>query len=362
MDYEIISISTSDKQGKHLSKRAWDESRPNSDAALSDIMRVNAPVNEMPSVLLNIYSSVIEREVIAGIREHSMWASTSRVDNIWDFELVEGTPKSGVVYAEECRSAMIMKKVNGVKQDQFRLHLPMTAETHYFVRLNMRACAILHMYFLHLATLNHETAEIFNTAASDFKAIAMEMGMEDPTVYGFVDILGESVHQDNENFSRQMGSFTMVKHWAPFSLRAHMIRHRLIFLRDGLTDWIRDGIHLRSMGDKISIEAVASNDSWRGIYSKRSCWIAQADLWNPLLRLIINEIGGTKDLLPCADGSCPFEKDASLRLEVGKDPNPPCPRHAELNGIKLNDEQMNSIKSEIESGDREDIWREYTNG
>ena len=64
---------------------------------------------------------------------------------------------------------------------------------------------------------------------------------------------------------------------------------------------------------------------WRGIYSKRSCWIAQADLWNPLLRLIINEIGGTKDLLPCADGSCPFEKDASLRLEVGKDPNPSLP-------------------------------------
>ena len=82
MEIEIVSMDFRSADGTHHSKRAWDESRPHNDAKLEDVMRVNAPVNEMASVLLNIYSSIIVREVVAGIREHSMWASTSRVDNV----------------------------------------------------------------------------------------------------------------------------------------------------------------------------------------------------------------------------------------------------------------------------------------
>jgi hypothetical protein len=80
----------------------------------------------------------------------------------------------------------------------------------------------------------------------------------------------------------------------------------------------------------LDVQISASVPVWHSIVKKRQCWIAQYGLWKDIITPVQNLVGITEQDLPCANGSCPYIADADLRYEEGKDPNPPCPRHAVL--------------------------------
>ena len=86
---KIKLISSNINSGKkNLSRIAWELSRSPDDATpLDTILSIDAPVNEIPSVVLSIECTILEREIFASFRDHVMWARTSRVDAPENFEI-----------------------------------------------------------------------------------------------------------------------------------------------------------------------------------------------------------------------------------------------------------------------------------
>ncbi len=118
----------------------------------------------------------------------------------------------------------------------------------------------------------------------------------------------------------KQGHFKYVRVACNVALRAQIIRHReLQFVDDFWATINTVELPWLHLADPVNMELSARSDVWQAVLSKRACWIAQADLWQP----IINSFGSDPPL-PCSIGKCPVYIDAHLRLE-GKDPNPPCP-------------------------------------
>ena len=68
---------------------AWLLSRDiKEDYNIESIVKVDAPVMEMPSALLNFENfTILEREIICSLRNHVVWARTSRVDDPRNFSV-----------------------------------------------------------------------------------------------------------------------------------------------------------------------------------------------------------------------------------------------------------------------------------
>ena len=81
MELEIISSNLENYDNIHLSRIAWELSRsPDDTTPLDTILSIDAPVNEVPSVVLSVQCTILEREIIASFRDRVMWARTSRVE------------------------------------------------------------------------------------------------------------------------------------------------------------------------------------------------------------------------------------------------------------------------------------------
>ncbi|KKM78043.1 hypothetical protein LCGC14_1363930 [marine sediment metagenome] len=358
MFIELIANNDTSKNLIHLSKEVWDISRHSHDAKLQDVLKVDAPVNEMPSAVLKITSTIIEREIIASLKEHVMWACSSRVDEVIEFTLDRKASIKANKYAEVKRAYMKEEKARGVPQDKHRLNLPLLSMTTYIVRLSLRSCAVLKVYFEELAEYGEEEGDIFRGASLMFKDCIMMMGST--YEYPFVELLGASPNHisPNSNYAVRGGSFAIVNAYVPFSLRTHMIRHRLLDVRDQMREWIKHGVSEKSIGDAMNISVSASVEAWSIIMKKRSCWLAQSGMWSLVLNPISEVLGLSKDVLPCNDGVCPFNKDVQLRLE-DRDPNAPCPRHAQINDYELSKKHQRAIQNEIDQGGRNLLWLAY---
>jgi hypothetical protein len=141
----------------------------------------------------------------------------------------------------------------------------------------------------------------------------------------------ESISHSTE-LSKQASSHnhTTVTVDIPLSLRAQLIRHRTISVVDNLLDlMMMDGVLSTAHSVLMTVEVSASNYVWESIISKRNCWVAQVDLWKPLIDEVNKHIHTKELILPCNNGVCPYSGDCVERLK-GSDPGVPCPRHALL--------------------------------
>ena len=94
---------------RHLSDVAWVDSRHDDGTKLTDILKNDLPVNDIPSVVLSITSTIAEREVITSFTDHVMWARTSRVDDPLDFTVDE-------VFKNTLDVGLIKKQMKMMKQ------------------------------------------------------------------------------------------------------------------------------------------------------------------------------------------------------------------------------------------------------
>ena len=367
MRIEVISICKNTEGGEHLSKRAWDESRGTSDSALESVLRVNAPVNELPSAVMNITSTILEREVITCLKDHVMWSTSSRVDDVTQFNLSAFVSDEGDQWAEDQREKMRVAKRTGMDQDDFRLHLPILSVTSYMVRLSLRSMVMLRQQFLMMAegVCGYEPVaslqKIFYDASKQLEKVIEEFASFELS-YPHTDIIGTPPFVVNQVVSTaRVGSFIVFKGLVPFSLRTHMIRHRMLDIRDELRDII-NGEHVEKfcIGNPMHVCVSGSRDAWVGIAGKRTCWLAHEGMWRTVLDPVMSYGGiDMEDVLPCKDGHCPYEEDIRMRRE-GRDPNPPCPRHARLQNYELTENQLARVRAQIESGEKGVQWKRYT--
>jgi len=357
MKIKIIE-SSFESDGNHMSKVAWCNSRPKEkmEELYGKMVRsLDLPVNEFCSASMFVESTILEREIIVSMRNHVMWAQTSRVQNILEFEYPDWIDDTEVF--ERVRDRMIT--ASGVsRQDDFRMELPIMSTTKYSIRMSARDIAHLRNYAVHLlesGNFNH-LLEMLESFIYEFDAVLVHLGFEIDAIEKYKT--PEILKSIKCNSSGHIGGTITISARISISLRAQLVRHRSILIRDNLRSMMMDpGIVYSSIGDKMFVQISGFEEDMIDILRKRSCWIAQYNLWAPILNEISTIIEADSAGLPCHDGECPYEKDAELRLE-GKDPNAPCPKHAILNNLSINSLQREKMITQAKDDDRPVFWKD----
>lgn len=337
---------------KDIAAEVWRASR-SQDVPTDGVHLIDAPVNDFPAVTLGIECTIAEREVFVTFRDHVMWARTSRVDNPLEYVVDEHFDPEEFEYF---RKAMLVLKEQGDSQDEYRLDLPLIAMTSFTCQISARTLIKIWHTFNDLCddAMDDRLYAMYGKAATELMKIIEHIGYKDATrsirpVEAFPDI-------ENGAGGRVGDMLTVYIPDAPIALRAQVIRHRSLFVKDMMRD-ILNKAHKFSIGQRVPIQISADIDTWRGIISKRQCWLAQHDLWKPVVDQVAMTMGNMH-MLPCSAKTglaiCPYNEDAELRY-TSADPNPPCPMHAYLTDADFTDHKEDALEM-VERDNRPAFW------
>lgn len=346
---------------KHLSRLAWELSRSVDDATpLESILAIDAPVNELPSVVLNITCSVLEREILTTPRDHVMWARTSRVDDPANMVPAESVleywnvPTTDYLQFLNARDKMREIKAAGQElQDNYRMGLLMSAETSFTTTLNLRSLIKMIKTFdelietyEHLSPLQSLRDGLFDVARD-----IVGGGESDPyaVVYKLLQTYKSPHYFDklrpDHDASGRVADVLVVSVIGNLSLRAQVVRHRTLHVEDDFASLLASKhCWLTPIGAPCQMQISAPVSIWHGILSKRMCWIAQHDLWKVVLdkamELMPRE--DVENMLPCSGGVCPYVRDAEIRYTI-HDPGPVCPRFAKIYRRPIPEDQKSLV-------------------
>lgn len=348
---------------------AWRHSRPNDISnSSSDILKLDVPVNEFSAITLQLYVPILIREYICSFRDHIVWARTSRVDDLtsWGLHTSAFRMRSEI---EALYDSMMLAHENKEIQDDFRLKLPLAYMTHFSARFSLRGLVRL-LILLNIESKRNweyqpEMSEVFATVSR-----AIEISLPHSFRSKIMELVSIGAYKAPspivENFEKCEGFSTRISGLVflrandiPIALRAQLVRHRLMLFRDNFRDFLNLEGLAKPISTKMDFECALTIESAVELMRSRNCWIAQADLWSPVieaLRSALDGIGPTEAMLPCTSGLCPFLKDNDLRIE-NKDPNPPCPRAARLQKHKLSEEHVAAISSYAERRSDKNFWK-----
>lgn len=327
-----ISIIKSD--GLTAIGRAWEISRPHEhDYDINQVMSIDAPISDMASVVLDVKSTIFEREIFTSMRDHIIWAQTSRVSDPFDWKIKKMSDAQCVLYDK-----MKFAEATGVPQDDYRLNMPMGAMTEFTMKISLRSLVKIADYFDHLkldsSELRTVLAYVTGGRAPRFKLVEF---IESPLVY----------------YNGLAGDFGIITFEAPIALRAQLIRHKQLIVNDSLLSVAN--INDMPMNTLITIQVCASIKTWTDIIKKRSCWMAQQGLWRTVIEQVNRHLLPMDErLLPCAN-YCVYGKDAELRYTAA-DPGAPCPKHAAINKYPLSPILIEDIDRQILHERRPKFW------
>jgi len=350
MKIEIISDDRV-SSGKNLSRVAWELSRsPDDTTPLDTILSIDAPVNEIPSIVMSVQCTILEREIFASFRDHVMWARTSRVDAPSEFVVPEYFQLS-----EDNATIMLLKQRikadmdAGIIQDEYRLHMPICAMTSFTTRLSWRGLIKIYKLYEYLATIN-EYFVVGKAELNNKFQLHKYAGN-----YSFVNPI--PMLQENEMVSGNIGPVVTVFQEMTIGLRAQVVRHRNYTIKDNLMEIIKSkDCWTRTLGDKIKISISAEIEFWKTVVNKRQCWIAQYGIWKDIIIVAQEYISISEQDLPCNKGFCPYTRDAELR-HTDDDPGAPCPIHSDLTSTPIAQKYMDMVR--IEASYRPAFWQKH---
>lgn len=346
-----ISITTVSRPLGDIALEAWNASRPNDlSATKAAIMNVDVPVNELEDFVLLVHAPLIIRDLFFTLRDHVAWARTSRADNIMEWDIYHAYFHT--LEVKELYTEMLHRKKLGQSQDRFRSMIPLCYMTDFTVKLSARslikfAAGVADMIAAGLdGNVTTMLVDLHRELTRAIKNSAY--GTVHPRAYGATNLMA-GTFELKKNYVTGIGPWIMIgRKEVPFQLRAQIVRHRPIQFTDGLFHLFTDDGLLAPIECTLPMELMMRTDVARSLVVKRNCWIAQADIWAPIVQAINSILGAEEEpALPCTGkDTCPVAQDNLLRLG-GKDPAPPCPlwcgftkaEPAEIEATKL--EMMN---------------------
>ena len=356
MKIEILSKSTesqnSSQNSKHLSRLCWELSRsPDDTTPLDTILSIDAPVNEIASYVFSVECTILEREIFASFRDHVMWARTSRVDSPSEFKAPDIFENSYKHILAGKRGKIFQKISEGISQDEYRTIIPLCSLTSFSTRMSWRGLIKLYKMYEHLA-------EIDGYFFVGLRALEDAFSLSEYAKnYSFADVLPPI--KDSEKVSERSGPMVTIFQTMPIALRAQVVRHRNFTIHDNLKEIISDGEPwIKSIGEDMSVSISASSEFWKTVVNKRQCWIAQYGIWGSIIKDAQRFLDIGEQDLPCADGFCPYTKDAEIR-HTDDDPGAPCPIHSKLSGMPVDKKYLPSI--EKEASYRPAFWATHIN-
>ena len=277
---------------------AWRLSRPaEKDPSFEEVAAMDLPVNEFDAINLSIESTILEREIFTTLRNHIMWAQTSRVTNPLKYKMHYLIRDSE--FDRKTRSKMVRASQSS-RQDDYRLELPILSLTEYSISTNPRQLLKIALCFNYLSEVSASSSvgKIFSESSSDIKKFLSEIGYNSEICKGYKTpkILFDGI-PDAE--TKKNGQFMTVTSKLPFSLRAQLVRHRNILFTDDLLEKIKNNTNFWKfkLKDNLTVSITCDADSANEISQKRSCWVAHYGLWAPLLNKLNSLSPGLS--LPC---------------------------------------------------------------
>jgi len=351
--------------GKTTRETAWESSRPGIFAD-DNLIKLDLPVNEFEDFYFEIESTILEREIFSSMRNHVMWAQTSRVTDPKEFcypELLQKLEDSNGLF-ENARTSM---QLSPDRQDEYRMFLPVLSLTKYCIRLSLRDLIKIGKLFLEMSediSIHYDVRRIFGAACSEIDSFILKTPYSKSDFSSYKTKTIKKLNSNSELKSGIVGDYLTISETVPFSLFAQLQRHRSLLISSNLIDLFSkdSGIQDVNLGSDVNVSISGHISDWEEAFSKRSCWISHYGLWSDIISKIERYIGHDLDgFLPCKSGSCPFNGDAMLRVE-GKDPNPPCPIHMRINKIAPTDDQFDEMRSMIYEDKRpQNFWHEKIN-
>lgn len=320
-----------------LVAKAWGTSRPQDDNHdIEKVINIDVPVNEIEDFILKIKAPIIFREMLFTLRDHVAWAQTSRVENLEEWEVPFGYENhEDVLYNYE---SMIARKAGREAQDNFREMLPLVYMTTFTVKFSARTLVrikdtIGKWLDDNFRPVPHTISGIMAGAFLDIYH-SLETVIEQTIygslprgVYGFIDMFPKLVGEQTNNMALPIGDFVYVYvQSVPITLRAQIVRHRPIMFTDNMMDYMTDDGLAQCVASRVQMSLMMPITMAKAMVAKRNCWIAQEDLWRPVIEPLQKLFGAEgKVPLPCdGKGMCPVARDNELR-HMGKDPAPACP-------------------------------------
>ena len=354
---EIISEDIEDNlpmsPAKHLSRLCWELSRsPDDTTPLETILSIDAPVNEIPSFVLNIECTILDREIFASFRDHVMWARTSRVDSPSEFKAPEFFEQKYADDLDLIRSKIQSKVSQGIIQDEYRMLIPLCSLTSFSTRISWRGLIKLYKMYEDLASLD----EYFSVGS---KSIDDMFGVSEIAKnYSYANAM-PVLQSPDDCVTEKSGPMRTVFQKMPIALRAQIVRHRNFTIHDNLRDIISQGHSwVKPIGDEMDVSISASTEFWKTVVNKRQCWIAQYGIWGGIIQQAQKYLDVSEQDLPCAEGFCPYTRDAEIR-HTDEDPGAPCPIHSKLSGMPVSEKYLKDI--EVEASYRPKFWQKHIN-
>jgi hypothetical protein len=348
MKIEIISKDIVVEE-KHIARLCWELSRsPDDETPLDTILSIDAPVNEIPSFVLNIECTILDREIFASFRDHVMWARTSRVDSPSEFTTFPYFDRYKY-HLESVRDSIEEMVWLGIIQDEYRMLIPLCSNTSFSTRVSWRGLIKLYKMYEHLSELDDYFS--IGLKALDDKFNLSKFAKN----YSFADVL-PPINKSDE-VSERSGPMITVFQKMPIALRAQVVRHRNFIIHDNLKSIIAEGnAWTKAIGDDISVSISASAEFWKTVVNKRQCWIAQYGIWSGIIREAQKYLDIDEQDLPCADGFCPYTRDAEIR-HTDNDPGAPCPIHSKLANMPIDKKYLPSVMKEASY--RPEFWQKH---
>jgi hypothetical protein len=347
----IINIISEDTitEKKHIARLCWELSRsPDDETPLGTILSIDAPVNEIPSYVLNVECTILEREIFASFRDHVMWARTSRVDSPSEFTTFPYFDRYKY-HLESVRDSIEEMVWLGIIQDEYRMLIPLCSNTSFSTRVSWRGLIKLYKMYEHLSELDDYFS--IGLKALDDKFNLSKFAKN----YSFADVL-PPINKSDE-VSERSGPMITVFQKMPIALRAQVVRHRNFIIHDNLKSIIAEGnAWTKAIGDDISVSISASAEFWKTVVNKRQCWIAQYGIWSGIIREAQKYLDIDEQDLPCADGFCPYTRDAEIR-HTDNDPGAPCPIHSKLANMPIDKKYLPSVMKEASY--RPEFWQKH---
>jgi hypothetical protein len=334
-----------------------------------DIFTVDVPVNELPTVLLHFQDfTIYEREIFMSPRNHVAWARTSHVDDPMAFvvppELMEASDPG---FYDNCRHIMRRRREAGASQDEWRENLPVASTTSWTMRTNFRDLVKITGYFDYLASKVAVGAVYLRMREVHQKLLivvaAFCRGSMADAQKAIASMSPARFLHEGDMARVIPGRTTSDGHYlirlhVPLWLRAQIVRHRALGFVDNFYHQVLTSPDLLmiTIAEQLTMELSTTKDFWRTVMSKRSCWIAQDSLLGKKdpWQAIIDSFGFSEEMLPCADGHCPYAKDASLRLTKA-DPGTPCPEYMNINKLDKEPYREEMYRA---ADSRHQFWRE----
>jgi len=316
---------------------AWRLSRPqDQNPDMNAVLRMDTPVNEFCHFTFDITAPILIRELICSERDHIIWARSSRVDDLGVWPVWQAAHAINADVFDEAYARMLDQSAAGAHQDEFRQQLPLCYMTRFMYRVSWRKLAALMRSVRKLLT-TLPVESLARTMLGEFHRnilMALWNGVTEVQYLHFLNSL--HYYRPHELFPLIGGGFTKGRAGdmvafscaASIALRAQLVRHRSVVVTDTMRNYLTDDALLQgTLASSVLMDIVMEKSFAVHLVRQRSCWIAQSELWQPILDPLYDVLGLHKNwpALPCdVDGRCTYQRDNDLRL-AGKDPAPPCP-------------------------------------